>query len=104
MNRVVPFEVHAVDPEKMQKFYESVFGWQIEDLGQQMGSYRLVNTGKDEAGAQWPGINGGIVRRHGLWYRLLRRFASEFGRLCHRRSQLHPQSLVFARLVSAGLG
>jgi len=55
MNRVVHFEVHAVDLDKMQKFYESVFGWQIEDLGPQMGNYRLVNTGKDEAGAQWPG-------------------------------------------------
>ena len=65
MNRVVHFEVHAKDLDKMQKFYEAVFGWQIQDLGPQMGNYRLVNTGQDEAGARWTGINGGMVPRMG---------------------------------------
>ncbi len=65
MNRVVHFEVHARDMDKMQKFYETVFGWQIQDLGPQMGNYRMVTTGKDELGRAWPGINGGMNPRMG---------------------------------------
>ena len=65
MNRVVHFEVHAKDLDKMQKFYETVFGWEIKDLGPQMGGYRMVTTGKDQAGVAWPGINGGMTPRMG---------------------------------------
>jgi uncharacterized protein len=65
MNRVVHFEIHAKDPDKTQKFYQDVFGWDIKDLGPQMGNYRMVSTGKDEPGSQWTGINGGITPRHG---------------------------------------
>jgi len=65
MNRVVHFEIHAKDLDRMQKFYHDVFGWDIKDLGPQMGNYRLITTGKDEAGAQWPGINGGLTPRMG---------------------------------------
>ena len=49
----------------MQKFYETVFGWEIKDLGAQMGNYRMVTTGKDQAGVAWPGINGGMTPRMG---------------------------------------
>jgi predicted enzyme related to lactoylglutathione lyase len=65
MNRVIHFEIHASDLNASQKFYENVFGWQIQDLGPQMGNYRLVNTGEDPEGAQWRGINGGMLARHG---------------------------------------
>jgi uncharacterized protein len=65
MNRVVHFEIHAKDLDKAQKFYGDVFGWKITDLGAQMGGYRMVETGADEAGAKWPGINGGITPRMG---------------------------------------
>lgn len=65
MNRVVHFEIHSKDLDKTQKFYESVFGWDIKDMGPQMGNYRLVNTGKDAPGVQWAGINGGITPRQG---------------------------------------
>jgi uncharacterized protein len=65
MNRVVHFEIHAKDLDKTQQFYQSVFGWNIQDMGPQMGNYRLVDTGKDAAGTQWNGINGGITPRHG---------------------------------------
>lgn len=63
MNRVVHFEIHAKNLDKLQKFYQDVFGWDIKDLGAQMGGYRMVTTGKDETGATWPGINGGMVPR-----------------------------------------
>jgi predicted enzyme related to lactoylglutathione lyase len=49
----------------MQEFYQSAFGWNIQDMGPAMGNYRIVNTGNDEPGAQWTGINGGITPRHG---------------------------------------
>ena len=53
-----PCERNGQDTE----FYEAIFGWQIQDLGPQMGNYRMVTTGKDEAGKAWPGINGGMNR------------------------------------------
>jgi predicted enzyme related to lactoylglutathione lyase len=65
MNRVVHFEIHAKDQDAAQKFYSGVFGWNITDLGPQMGNYRMVSTGEDPAGARWPGINGGITPRMG---------------------------------------
>jgi predicted enzyme related to lactoylglutathione lyase len=65
MNRVVHFEIHATNLDGMQKFYQTVFGWDIQDLGAQMGNYRMVTTGKDQPGVQWPGIDGGITPRHG---------------------------------------
>ena len=65
MNRVAHFEIHAKDLDKMQKFYEDVFGWKITNLGPQMGNYRMVDTGEDAPGEKWPGINGGITQRMG---------------------------------------
>jgi len=65
MNRVVHFEIHAKDVNRMQKFYEDVFGWDIKDLGGQMGNYRLITTGQDKPGTPWAGINGGTLARQG---------------------------------------
>ncbi len=52
MNRVVHFEIHAKDFDKLQKFYQDIFGWDIQDMGPQMGNYRTVTTGKDAPGSQ----------------------------------------------------
>jgi len=65
MNRVVHFEIHAKDADKVQQFYSDVFGWNITNLGEQMGNYRMIVTGEDAAGEKWPGINGGITPRMG---------------------------------------
>src|SRR4051812_41989144 len=65
MNRVVHFEIHAKDLDKMQKFYQDVFGWDIKDLGPSMANYRMVTTGQDLPDAKWPGINGGMTPRMG---------------------------------------
>jgi hypothetical protein len=65
MNRVVHFEIHAKDMDNLQKFYQEVFGWEVKDMGEQMGNYRMVTTGKDEPGAMMTGINGGMVPRKG---------------------------------------
>jgi uncharacterized protein len=59
MPRVVHFEIHADDPERAAKFYQSIFGWEITKWAGPM-DYWLVKTGPDNQ----PGINGGILRRH----------------------------------------
>jgi hypothetical protein len=60
MNRVVHFEIHAVDPERAVRFYVDLFGWEIKKWeGPQ--DYWLIKTG--EAGQR--GIDGGLLRRHG---------------------------------------
>jgi hypothetical protein len=46
------------DPERMVKFYETVFGWKAKKYGGPM-EYWLVTTGKEGE----PGIDGGFGRR-----------------------------------------
>src|SRR5262245_34934162 len=60
MPRVVHFEIHAEDPERAVRFYTAVFGWEMTRWGGPH-EYWLVKTGPDGH----PGINGGLVRRHG---------------------------------------
>jgi predicted enzyme related to lactoylglutathione lyase len=67
MNRVVHFEIHAKDTAKIKKFYQDVFGWTMQQMGPEMGSYIVVQTGpampsNDPATL---GINGGITTRMG---------------------------------------
>ena len=60
MNRVVHFEIPADDLERAKKFYGENFGWKLHQLGPEMGSYVLVQTGptddtgmpQDKAGAR----------------------------------------------------
>lgn len=58
MPRVVHFEINADEPERAVKFYQNVFGWDINkwEDGQ---PYWLVTTGPDEE----MGINGAIMPR-----------------------------------------
>lgn len=65
MNSVVHFEVPYDDRERMAAFYESVFGWQTQKLGEDMGNYVLATTTEtDESGPKKPGaINGGFFDR-----------------------------------------
>lgn len=57
MSRVIHFEIPADDPERAIKFYEDVFGWEIEKW--EFGEYWLVSTGPEDE----PGINGAITPR-----------------------------------------
>ena len=59
MARPVHFEIHAGDPERARRFYETVMGWTIEQWGDQ--PYWIVTTGKPDD----PGINGGLLPRQG---------------------------------------
>ncbi len=67
MNRILHFEIQADEPEQVAKFYRSVFGWEIHEWvlpGVEMkdeNRYWMVITGP----ADEPGINGGLVFRHG---------------------------------------
>jgi len=58
MSRVIHFEIPVDDPERANKFYSGVFGWEINNWGGPM-EYWLVGTGAESE----PGINGGIMRR-----------------------------------------
>jgi predicted enzyme related to lactoylglutathione lyase len=60
MGRVIHFEIHAENPERAVAFYEKLLAWQFQKWDGPM-DYWLVSTG-DQA---QPGINGGLVRRHG---------------------------------------
>ena len=60
MPRVVHFEIHAGDPERAVKFYQTLFGWTFQKWEGPM-EYWMVITGPDDQ----PGINGGLVRRQG---------------------------------------
>jgi len=60
MPRVIHFEIHASDPDRSVKFYESLFGWTFQKWEGPM-DYWLVTTGPDSQ----PGINGGLLRRQG---------------------------------------
>ncbi len=61
MNRVVHFEIHAEQPERAIKFYQSVFGWKFQSWGEGSPAYWLIETGP----ADVPGINGGLISRRG---------------------------------------
>ena len=69
MNPVVHFEMPAEDKARMQKFYQTAFGWQTKELGAEMGGYVTVTTAEsdpnDLAGRpKMPGaINGGFYQK-----------------------------------------
>lgn len=71
MNRVVHFEIHATDVEKLKKFYSEVFGWQMQQMGGEYGNYVVVVTGpgpddiaKGAVTMENVGINGGMMARN----------------------------------------
>ncbi len=63
MDPVVHFEMPAKDKKRVSSFYSSVFGWQMTQMGSEMGSYLLANTTEVDENqmAKTPGaINGGF--------------------------------------------
>jgi predicted enzyme related to lactoylglutathione lyase len=66
MNPVVHFEMPAEDRERTKKFYETVFGWKMIQLGHEMGEYLLAQTDEtDENGMlkETNRINGGFYQK-----------------------------------------
>ena len=60
MPRIVHFEVHASDPDRLAEFYRQLFGWKVTKWEGPM-DYWLIETGA----ADKAGINGGLMRRQG---------------------------------------
>src|SRR5215472_7784999 len=56
-NRIVHFEIEAADRERAKSFYAKAFGWDLQQLGPEMGDYVVVTTGDPKEPG---GINGGI--------------------------------------------
>lgn len=66
MNPVVHFEMPAADKKRVKKFYESAFGWKMNQLGKEMGEYILATTAPTDKNGMVknPGaINGGFYQR-----------------------------------------
>jgi predicted enzyme related to lactoylglutathione lyase len=66
MSPVVHFEMGYNDKARMVKFYETVFGWETEAMGREMGNYVVAHTtATDEDGmVKTPGnINGGFYAK-----------------------------------------
>jgi predicted enzyme related to lactoylglutathione lyase len=65
MQPVVHFEMPAVDKKRTADFYSKVFGWQMNQMGDEMGGYLLADTTEsDDKGPKNPGaINGGFFDR-----------------------------------------
>jgi predicted enzyme related to lactoylglutathione lyase len=56
-NRIVHFEIEAADRERAKNFYSKAFGWQLQQMGDDMSNYVVVITGDPKEPG---GINGGI--------------------------------------------
>ena len=67
---VVHFEMPYENRERMAEFYRSSFGWQMQMLGEEMGSYVLATTTETGEGGRpsRPGaINGGFYPKKPDW-------------------------------------
>lgn len=69
MNPVVHFELPYDNRERIARFYQSAFGWQLQMLGEEMGNYVLATTATSDAkpGAPAGAINGGFFPQKPDW-------------------------------------
>lgn len=66
INPVVHFEMPAEDRARMIKFYTNTFGWEVNQLGEEMGNYAVVMTSEcDGTGIpkERGHINGGFFQK-----------------------------------------
>ncbi len=66
MNPVVHFEMGYNDRERMKQFYETAFGWKMQQFGADMGNYVVAQTTDTDANGmvKMPGnINGGFYAK-----------------------------------------
>jgi uncharacterized protein len=62
-NPVVHFEMPYEDAERVANFYKTAFGWDMDNLGEQMGDYITAGTAETDTDrmVKTPGtINGGF--------------------------------------------
>jgi uncharacterized protein len=66
MNPVVHFEMPASNNKRAKKFYETAFGWKMQQLGTDMSDYLLATTSPvDKKGMHKKkgAINGGFYKK-----------------------------------------
>ena len=66
MNPVVHFEMGYFDRERAKKFYSSIFGWNMQQFGAEMGNYVVAQTTETDKNGmvKTPGaINGGFYQK-----------------------------------------
>ncbi len=63
MNKVIHFEIPFDNKERAIKFYQTVFGWQLQDMPE-MQYVMATTTETGEQGPKMPGaINGGLTQK-----------------------------------------
>jgi predicted enzyme related to lactoylglutathione lyase len=71
MDPVVHFEMPYDNGERIARFYQSVFGWKTQMMGEDMGNYVLATTSEagsaGRPGAAAGAINGGFYTRNADW-------------------------------------
>jgi predicted enzyme related to lactoylglutathione lyase len=70
MNPVIHFEMPYDNAARASKFYETAFGWNMQNMGAQMGNYVLATTIASDANGRptKPGaINGGLFEKKPDW-------------------------------------
>jgi predicted enzyme related to lactoylglutathione lyase len=69
MDPVVHFELPYDDRERIVRFYQTAFGWELQKLGEDMGNYVVATTAKADAKAGAPAgaIGGGFFPRKADW-------------------------------------
>jgi len=75
-NRIVHFEIEATDRNRAKSFYAQAFGWQMQEMGDDMGNYVVVTTGDPKEPG---GINGGIYTPMGGGKKELNAFSCVVG-------------------------
>jgi predicted enzyme related to lactoylglutathione lyase len=66
MDPVTHFEMPADDKKRMMQFYSKTFGWQMQQLGPEMGDYVMAGTTEVDANRmprKAGAINGGFYQR-----------------------------------------
>jgi predicted enzyme related to lactoylglutathione lyase len=70
MDPVVHFEFPFDNRERIVKFYQAAFGWQMQMLGEEMGNYVVVTTAEHDIQAEGTfqgAIGGGFFERKADW-------------------------------------
>lgn len=66
MNKAVHFEIPTDDMARAKDFYSKVFGWKLQDMGDDFGGYVLattVETDENQMPKESGAINEGLMRR-----------------------------------------
>ncbi|WP_455221152.1 VOC family protein [Kaarinaea lacus] len=69
MDPVVHFELPYENADQIARFYEKVFGWKIQPLGEEMSNYILATTAESDVkpGAPAGAIDGGFYLKKPDW-------------------------------------